>query len=135
MAGPPAADFNGREGYSEVADGPALALDQADFSIALCVNPRRPLAGIPGDLINKCHALRQCGFILHLSGSSSEYSSISDSCHVHFGVDDALNGPDRDHGKPWASNSLITNFVSCQGQLYAGIADVAVPRESARVFA
>jgi hypothetical protein len=86
----------------EVADGPALALGQADFSIALWVNPRRPLARIPGDLVNKWDAPRRRGFNLHLSGSSSGYSSISDSCYVHFGVDDALNGPERDHGKPWA---------------------------------
>src|SRR5262245_25640143 len=50
VAGRPAANFNGRDGYLEVADGPALALGLGDFSVALWVNPRRPLAGIPGDL-------------------------------------------------------------------------------------
>src|SRR5215470_11475175 len=40
VAGRPAADFNGRDGYLEVADGPALALGRADFSMALWVHPR-----------------------------------------------------------------------------------------------
>src|SRR5262249_45917225 len=47
VAGRPAAEFNGRDGYVEVSDGPALALGRADFSMALWVNPRRPLTGIP----------------------------------------------------------------------------------------
>src|SRR5262249_16592386 len=134
VAGRPAADFNGRDGYLEVADGPALAPGQADFSIALWVNPRRPLAGIPGDLINQWDAPRRRGFNLYLSGGSSAYSSISGTRHVHFGGDHAFIGPERDHGKPWASNSLISNLVAYQGQLYAGIADAAEPRDSARVF-
>src|SRR5262245_36097018 len=46
VAGHPAADFNGRDGYVEVADAPALALGKGDFSIAFWVKPRRPLTGI-----------------------------------------------------------------------------------------
>src|SRR5262245_44227343 len=134
VAGRPAADFNGRDGYLEVADGPALALGRADFSIALWVHPRRPLTGIPGDLVSKWDAPRRRGLNLYLSGGSSAYSSICDSRHVHFGIDDAYVGPQRDHGKPWASNSLITNLVVFQGRLYAGIADAAEPRDTARVF-
>src|SRR5262249_21233907 len=53
VAGRPAADFNGRDGYIQVSVGPALALGRGDFSMALWVNPRRPLIGIPGDLVNK----------------------------------------------------------------------------------
>jgi hypothetical protein len=142
LAGRPAADLNGRDGYLEVSDNPALALGQTDFSIALWVNPRRPLTGIPGDLVNKCDATRRRGFNIYLSGGSSAYSSISDSRHVHFGIDDDYAGQDsdapipsqRDHGKPWESNSLISNLVVFQGELYAGIADAAEPRDSARVF-
>jgi hypothetical protein len=40
---------------------------------------------------------------------------MSDTCYVQFGVDDALNGPERDHVKPCASNSLISNLVAYQG--------------------
>src|SRR5262249_13189252 len=134
VAGRSAADFNGRDGYLEVADGPALTLGRADFSIALWVHPRRPLTGIPGDLVSKWDAARLRGFNLYLSGGSSAYSSICDSRNVHFGTDDAYTGPERDHGKPWASNSLISNLVVFQGRLYAGIADAAEPRDAARVF-
>jgi hypothetical protein len=134
VAGRPAADFNGRDGYLEVSDGPALALGRDDFSVALWVHPRRPLTGIPGDLVSKWDAPRRRGLNLYLSGGSSAYSSVCDSRHVHFGIDDAYAGPRRDHGKPWASNSLITNLVAFRGRLYAGIADAAQPRDTARVF-
>src|SRR5262245_3171809 len=106
VLGRPAADFNGRDGYLEVADDPALALGKSNFSMALWVNPRRPLAGIPGDLVNKWDGASRRGINLYLSGGSSAYSSICDSRHVHFGIDDSYAGPERDHGNPWASNSL-----------------------------
>ncbi len=134
IAGRPAADFNGRDAYVEVADSPALALGRADFSIALWVHPRRPLEGIPGDLVNKWDAPKRRGLNLYLSGGSSAYSSICDSRNVHFALDDAYTGAERDHGKPWPSNSLISNLVVYQGYLYAGIADAAEPRDAARVF-
>ena len=66
-------------------------------------------------------------------GSSSAYSGICDSRHVHFGIDDNHTGPERDHGMPCPSNSLISNLVVFQGKLYAGIAD-AQPQDAARVF-
>jgi hypothetical protein len=134
VADRPAADFNGRDGYLEVADGPALPLGRADFSIALWINPRRPLTGIPGDLVSKWDAPQRRGINLYLSGGSSAYSSVCDSRHVHFCIDDAYAGPERDHGKPWDSNSLISNLVVFQGRLYAGIADAAEPRYAALVF-
>src|SRR5262245_32570397 len=61
VAGRPAADFNGRDGSIEVSDAPALALGKSDFSIAVWVNPRRPLAGIPGDLVSKWDVSRRRG--------------------------------------------------------------------------
>src|SRR5262245_23877491 len=64
VSGRPAADFNGRDGYVEVPDGPALALGRDDFSLALWVNPRRPLVGIPGDLVSKWDATRRRGINL-----------------------------------------------------------------------
>src|SRR5262245_29355053 len=77
------ADFNGRDGYLEVRHRPALALGGDDFSIALWARPRRPLAGIPGDLISKWDAAKRRGINLYVAGSSSGYSGICDSRHVH----------------------------------------------------
>lgn len=134
VEGREAADFDGRNGYLEVADSSALALGRDNFSMALWVHPRRPLEGIPGDLINQWDARGRRGVNLYLSGGSSAYSSISDTRHVHFGIDDAYLGPQRDHGKPCESNSLIANLIVFQRHLYAGIADAADPRDSARVF-
>ena len=134
VEGRPAADFNGRDGFLEVADNTTLALGAEDFSLAMWVNPHRPLTGVPGDLISKWSAPQRRGINLYLSGGSSAYSSICDTRHIHFGIDEAYVGPEEDHGKPWASNSLIANLVVFEGQLYAGIADAADPRDSARVF-
>src|SRR4051794_28287114 len=49
IAGRLAADLNGRDGYLEIPHTPALAFGKGDFSLSLWINPRRPLAGIPGD--------------------------------------------------------------------------------------
>src|SRR5207248_4048758 len=39
-----------------------------------------------------------------------------------------------DHGKPWASNSLISALVVFNGDLYCGIADADRAEDKARVF-
>ena len=132
--GRPSARFNGRDAYLQVADDPKLALGEGDFSISMWVNARRPIDGIPGDLINKWDASKRRGMNLYLSGGSSAYSSISDARHAHFSVDDAYTGPQRDHGKPSTSNSLISNLVVYNGSLYAGIADATAAQDAARVF-
>src|SRR5262245_25709220 len=71
IAGRAAADFNGRDAYLEVADSPGLALGREDFAIALWAHPRRPLAGIPGDLVSKWDAAKRRGVNLYVQGSSS----------------------------------------------------------------
>jgi len=129
-----AAEFNGRDAFLEVPDAPTLRFGREDFSMAVWARPNRPLAGIPGDLISKWDASRRRGFNLYISGSSSAYSGICDSRHLHFGLDDAYTGPERDHGKPWPTNSLVSNLVVFQGRLYAGIADGSEPRQAAHVF-
>src|SRR5262245_55777071 len=134
VADRPGADFNGRDAFLEVPDDPTLRLGRDDFSLALWVRPTRPLAGVPGDLISKWDASRRRGVNLYVAGSSSAYSGICDSRHVHFGIDDAFTGPERDHGKPAPSNSLVSNLVVFKGQLYAGIADASEPGKAARVF-
>lgn len=134
VAGRDAAEFNGRDGFLEVPHRPALALDRDNFTIALWARPRRPLTAIPGDLVSKWDAAQRRGINFYVAGSSSAYSGICDSRHVHFGIDDNHTGPERDHGMPCPSNSLISNLVVFQGKLYAGIADAAQPQEAARVF-
>ena len=132
--GRPSAQFNGLDSYLQVADDSKLALGTGDFSISLWVNPRRPISGIPGDLINKWDASKRRGMNLYLTGGCSAYSSISDARHAHFSVDDAYTGTQKDHGKPSPSNSLISNLVVYDGSLYAGISDATAPQEAARVF-
>src|SRR5262245_15050131 len=129
-----AADFNGRAAFLEVPDAPTLRLGREDFSIGLWARPNRPLEGIPGDLISKWDASRRRGINLYVAGNSSAYSGICDTRHIHFGIDDAYTGPDRDHGKSWPTNSLVSNLVVFEGRLYAGIADASEPAQAAHVF-
>lgn len=132
VGGRPAAVLNGRDSYFEVES--PLRLGTGDFSVAMWVHPDRPLTAVPGNLLSCWNALQRRGWNLYMQGSSSAYSSICDSRHLHFGIDDGWNGPERDHGKPWPSNSLISNLIVYEGRLYASIADAGDPADYARVF-
>lgn len=132
VSGRPAAVLNGRDAYFEVAM--PVRFGTGDFSIAMWVHPARPLAAMPGNLLSCWDPLKRRGWNLYMQGSSSAYSSICDSRHLHFGIDNGWNGPERDHGKPWLSNSLISNLIVYDGRLYASIADASEPAAYARVF-
>ncbi|MCC6126996.1 MAG: hypothetical protein IT426_18715 [Pirellulales bacterium] len=129
-----AASFNGRDGYIEIPDAESLHLGKTDFSLAAWVKPETVMRGIFGDIVSKFDAAKRRGFNFHLAGSSSGYSSMCDARHVHFGIDDGYLGPWEDCGKPWASNTLISNLAVFEGQLYAGIADAEKPQDACRVF-
>ena len=132
VSGRPAAVLNGRDAYFEVATPLRFGTD--DFSVATWVHPDRPLKAIPGNLLSCWDPLKRQGWNLYIQGSSSAYSSICDSRYLHFGIDNGWNGLERDHGKPWPSNSLISNLVVYEGRLYASIADASEPTAYARVF-
>ncbi len=132
IEGRSAAVLNGRDAFFDVAK--PLRFGKGDFSVAMWVHPDRPLAAIPGNLLSCWDASLRRGWNLYLAGSSSAYSSICDSRHLHFGIDNGWTGPERDHGKPWSSNSLISNLIVHEGRLYASIADASEPNAYARVF-
>jgi hypothetical protein len=129
-----AARFNGVDSRVEVADADVLDVGTRDFSLAMWVNCETPMASTLGDLLSKFDASKRRGINLHVSGSSPAYSAMSDTRHVHFGIDDDYLSEWKDHGKPWPSNSLIANLVAYQGELYCGIADAKEPRDRAHVF-
>lgn len=129
-----AARFNGVDSRVDVADADALDVGEHDFSLAMWVRCQTPMASTLGDLLGKFDRAARRGINLHVSGSSPAYSAMSDTRHVHFGVDDGYLSEWKDHGKPCASNALIANLVAYEGELYCGIADAKEPQDRAHVF-
>jgi len=127
-------EFNGRDALIEITDAPALRLGARDFSFSLRVKCATPMTNTLGDLVSKFDPDRRRGLNFHLAGSAPSYSSMSDTRHVHFGIDDGYLSEWADHGKPWPSNSLITCLVTFNGELYAGIADADKSPDKAQVF-
>src|SRR5690606_32758829 len=91
--------------------------------LALWVKCETPMTNTLGDLVSKFDPDRRRGLNFHLAGSAPSYNGMSDTRHVHFGIDDGYLGEWDDRGKPWPSNSLISCLVVMDGELYAGIAD------------
>ncbi|MGE0608853.1 MAG: LamG-like jellyroll fold domain-containing protein [Pirellulales bacterium] len=128
------AAFNGRDGRILVPAEKAPNAGQDDFSLSVWVRSHAPLEATLGDILGKFDPAARRGINLHLAGSSPAYSAMSDSRHVHFGIDDGYLSEWQDHGKPWESNSLISNLVAYNGGLYCGIADANRPQDRAHVF-
>lgn len=126
--------FNGGQSRIRVADSPALKPGTKDFTIALRLRCARPMTTTLGDLVSKFDPVARRGINLHIAGSSPAYSAMSDTRHIHFGIDDGYVSEWKDHGKPWPSNSLISNLVTFEGNLYCGIADADRPADRAHVF-
>ncbi len=129
-----AAIFNGRDSVIEVADAAPLRLWNRDFSIAARVRCTVPMRGVYGDIFSKFDTERRCGVNLWIAGSAPAYCGMSDSRHVHFGIDDGYMGEWEDCGRPWPSNPLVPCLVSYRGELYGGLADADRPEDACRVF-
>ena len=126
--------FNGRDSRIEIPDSDALDVGTRDFSLSLWTRCETPMRSTLGDLVSKFDPAARRGINLHVAGSSPAYCAMSDTRHVHFGIDDAFLSPWEDHGKPWPSNSLISSLIVFQGELYCGIADADRSSDKARVF-
>jgi hypothetical protein len=129
-----AAQFNGPSSLIEVPAANDLQLANKDFSITTWVRCDTPMRGVFGEALSKFDPNSRCGFNLQVAGSTAGYSAMSDSRHIHFGIDDGYIGPWTDCGKPWPSNSLVSALVAYEGELYASIADADDPMDAARVF-
>lgn len=130
----PSARFNGRDSVITVPDSEALHLGDQDFSLALWVKCQTPMANTLGDLISKFDSTRRRGWNLNIAGSAPGYDAMSDTRHVHFGIDDGYLGEWEDHGKPWPSNSHIPCLIVFNGELYCSIADGERTEDKAHVF-
>ena len=129
-----AAVFNGRDSVIDVPDAEPIRLGNRDFSIAAWVRCDVPMRSVFGDVLSKFDPAGRCGLNLQIAGSSPAYNGMSDTRHVHFGIDDGYLSPWEDCGKPWPSNTLVPCLIVFDGELYCGTADADDPNDAARVF-
>src|SRR5262245_53588992 len=129
-----AARFNGRDSVITVPDALTLHLADRDFSLALWAKCEMPLTNTLGDMISKFDPQRRRGLNFYIAGSAPGYNGMSDTRHVHFGIDDSFLGQWDDHGKPWPSNSHVPCLIVFNGDLYCGIADADRTEDKAKVF-
>lgn len=129
-----AARFGPGQSRIEVPATPDLRLDHRDFTVTAWIRCPATMRGNFGEILGKFHGPARCGFTLYVAGSSPAYNAMCDTRHLHFGIDDAYLEPWQDHGKPWASNALISDLVTYDGALYAGITDAGNPMDAVHVF-
>lgn len=129
-----AATFNGPDAALRVEESPSLRLLGGDFTIAARIRCELPMRGVYADALSQFDPARRCGFTLSVGGSAPAYCGMSDTRHVHFGIDDGYVGPWQDHGRPWPSNSLVTCLLAFDGALYAGLASAAKAQDACHVF-
>jgi len=130
----PAAHFDGPDSLIEVADAPELRLGTGDFTLSAWIRCDMPMRSVFGDILSKFDPATRCGVNLTVAGSSPAYNAMSDTRHIHFGVDDGYVGSWDDCGKPWPSNALVTCLIVYEGELYCGIAEADDPSDACRVF-
>ena len=83
-----AALFNGRDSLIEVTDASVLQLGCDEFSISAWIKCAKPMCGAFGDVLSKFDAGRHCGLNLWVSGGSASYSALSETRHIHAGIDE-----------------------------------------------
>ncbi len=132
--GRPAARFNGINSVITIPDHQSLHLSNRDFSLTMWLKCLTPMSNTLGDLISKYDPDRRCGWNLHISGSAPGYDGMSDTRHVHFGIDDGYLSEWEDHGKPSPTNSHIPCLIVFNGELYCSIADAEKTEDKTRVF-
>jgi len=130
-----AAVFNGTDACIEVRSNESLSLTTCDFSVAAWVRLEEDLTDVVGDIASKYDESARRGFNLCIKGSSGGYNSFTDQKNVHFGIDNAMDAPWEDCGRPWPTNTYVTPLTVFDGDLYAGIADaLGDPQDACHVF-
>lgn len=134
LSGKDGARFDGMNHYIEVPDHPTLHLGTGDFTVSAWVKLDQDVSGVIGDIVTKFDPSSRKGFNLQITASSPGYSSVSNSRHLFFGIDNATLGPWVDCGKPWPANTLISTLIAHDGTLYTGIGDALDPQDACHVF-
>ncbi|MHC4445931.1 MAG: LamG domain-containing protein, partial [Planctomycetota bacterium] len=126
--------FDGKSSYIEVPNNDSFCFGNKEFSISVWVKCSNDTDSIPGDIVGKYDGDLRKGINFHVSSSASCYCSFSDVRNVYFGIDNAVEGKWVDCGRPCPSNTLISNLIVYEGQLYCGIADAVDAEDACRVF-
>jgi len=130
-----AARFDGRGASIEIPASDALKPGTGDFTLCAWVRTDDPTLGPIGDIASMWDAQERRGFGLSIHGSAAGYCGMGDVRSVHFGLDNAMDHPWVDCGKPWPSNTGIASMAVWNGDLYVGIADAdGDKRDACHVF-
>ena len=129
-----AARLDGLNHYLEVPDHSSLRLGASDFTVTAWVKLDENVSGPIGDIVGKYDPASRKGFNLVMTASSPGYSSMSNSRHVFFGIDNARDGSWKECGKPWPGNPLIGTLIVYNGELYTGLADAPDQKDACHMF-
>lgn len=112
------AQFDGRAGYIEVPDHPALQLGTGDFTITARIHTERDLDDVVGDIASKYDPVARRGFTFGVKTNAVTFSQANDR-HLQFGIDNGRTGEWQDCGRP--GNCLfVMGLTAFDGSLYAG---------------
>ena len=129
-----AAYFNGRSSCIKFPVDAPLELAHRLFTLACWVKLSANITTAYGEIFSQFNTFNRCGMSLRITNSSPGYNALSDARNVHFGIDNALDSPWIDHGKPWPGNTLISTLTVYRGHLYTGIADAREVNDAPAVF-
>lgn len=129
-----AARFDGIDDCIEVRPADSLRFGDRPFSIAAWVKVAEQRDDVVGDIVGKFDPVTRRGLNFNIKSSSPTYNSHGDARHVHFGIDNGIDGQWEDCGKLWPSNTYVSSLIAYKGDLYAGVADAVDPRDACHVF-
>jgi len=125
------ARFNGRSGYIEVPDRPALRLGTGDFTLTARVYTERDLDDVVGDIASKYDPAARRGFNFGVKTNAVTFSASNDR-QVQFGIDNGRIGEWEDCGRP--GNCIYAmGLIAFDGTLYAGTCE-AGKQEAGHVY-
>ena len=112
-----AASFNGVDACIEVASSRSLAFGDEDFTIAAWVRLPETAAGPVGDILSKYDSeppLRDQP--VHPS-ELSRIQLLRRPANLQFGIDNAMESPWEDCGRPWPGNTFVGTLTSTRCSL------------------
>jgi hypothetical protein len=129
-----AAVFNGVDACITVPDHADLRLGDRPFTITAWIKLDSRVTNAPGEILSQFDPAKRRGFSIRTGCSAPGYSSITDMRGISAGMDNAVDGEWRDHGRPWPSNTLVSTLTVYRGQLYTGIGDAMRTEDTPAVF-
>jgi hypothetical protein len=116
-----AARFNGRDGYIQLENQPALNLDTHDFSAAVWIHTEGIETDVVGDIISQFDPDSRRGFGLSVvTNTGGPSTAQANYRNLHFGIDcGQVDAEWTDEGRPGNAVQVKALHVA-EGNLYAG---------------